>query len=138
MSHRGQQHVVMPPGVVVGRGVQNDVHEGTNVRHSSLLDVEVGDNGVFIRRRVGRELLGRGRRESQDQFLGGGGLPFEIDGGGLLLIKELTGGHDVTTRGGNLLLDSFIGRKRDDERWHEVLRRGGWACEQCDTVAAVL
>jgi hypothetical protein len=30
-SRQGQQHVVMPPGVVVERVIQNDVHEGTNV-----------------------------------------------------------------------------------------------------------
>jgi hypothetical protein len=41
-----------------------------------------------------------------DQYLGGG-LPFEIGGGGLLLIKELTGGQDATTHGGGFLLDSF-------------------------------
>jgi hypothetical protein len=75
-----------------------------------------------------------------DQLLGGG-LPFEINDGDLLLIKELTGGQDVTMRGSGLLLDSFSdsdqgieplledlsvgGRKGDDVRWHEDQRRGG-------------
>jgi hypothetical protein len=76
-----------------------------------------------------------------DQLLGGD-LPFEIGGGGLLLVKELTGGQDATTRGGGgLLLSSFTGgdhgvesllgdlgvggRKGDDVRWHEDRRRGG-------------
>jgi hypothetical protein len=43
------------------------------------------------------------------QLLGGGSLSFEISGGGLLLIKELTGGQDATMRGGGLLLGSFGG-----------------------------
>jgi hypothetical protein len=30
ISRQGQQHVVTPPGVVVKRGIQNDVHEGTH------------------------------------------------------------------------------------------------------------
>jgi hypothetical protein len=55
------------------------------------LDVEVGDDGVDVRRRSGHGLRGRGRRESGDQLLEGG-LLFEIGDGDLLLIKELTGG----------------------------------------------
>jgi hypothetical protein len=50
-------------------------------------------------------LRGRGRRGSGDQLLGGG-QPFEIGGGGLLLIKELTGGQNATTGGDGLLLGS--------------------------------
>jgi hypothetical protein len=64
ISRQGQQHVVTPPDVVVRHGIQNNVHKGTNVRHRSRLDVEVGDDGVIVQRRVGRELRGRGRRES--------------------------------------------------------------------------
>jgi hypothetical protein len=85
-------------------GVQVDF-----LHHGIRLDVEVGDDGVDVRRRSGRGLRGRGRRGSEDQLLsgglsfeiGGGGLlliKLEIGGGGLLLIKELTGGQDATTR----------------------------------------
>jgi hypothetical protein len=93
----------------------------------------VGDDGVDVRWKSGHALHGRGRRGSGDQLLGGG-LSFKI-GGSLLLIKELTGGHDATMRGGSLLLDSFSGgdqgvepllgdlgiggQKGDDVRWHE-------------------
>jgi hypothetical protein len=70
-----------------------------------------------------------------------GGLPFEIGGGGLLLIKELTGGQDTMMRGASLLLGSFDsddqgveplledlgvgGWKGDDVRWHDDRMRGG-------------
>jgi hypothetical protein len=103
------------------------------LHHGIRLDVEVGDDGVDVRQRSGRSLHGRERRGSGDQLLGGG-LPFEIGGGGLLLINELTGGQDATTCGGSLLLDNFDsddqgvepqledlgvgGRKSDDVRWH--------------------
>jgi hypothetical protein len=73
-------------------GVQVDF-----LHHGIRLDVEVGDDGVDVRRRSGRDLRGRGRRGSEDQLLSGS-LSFEIGGGGLLLIKELTGGQDATTR----------------------------------------
>jgi hypothetical protein len=95
------------------------------LHHGIHLDVEVGNDGVDIRRRSGR-----GRCGSGGQLLDGG----------LLLIKELTGGQDATTRGG-LLLGSFGGgdqgiepllgdldvggRKGDVVRWHEDQRRGG-------------
>jgi hypothetical protein len=116
-------------------GVQVDF-----LHHGICLDVEVGDDGVDVRRRSGRGLRGRERRGSGDQLLGGG-MPFEIGGGGLLLTKELTGGQDATTRGGSLLLSSFdsddqgveslledldVGDwKGDDVRWHDDRRRGG-------------
>jgi hypothetical protein len=113
-------------------GVQVDF-----LHHGIRLDVEVGNDGVDVRWRSGHGLHGRGRRGSEDQLLGSG-LPFEI-GDNLLLIKELTGGQDVTTRGDGLLLGSFggqdvelllgdlgvDGRKGDDVRWHEDRRRGG-------------
>jgi hypothetical protein len=67
-------------------GVQVDF-----LHHGIRLDVEVGDDGVDVRRRSGHSLRGRERRGSGDQLLGDG-LPFEIGVGGLLLIKELTGG----------------------------------------------
>jgi hypothetical protein len=76
------------------------------LHHGIRLNVEVGDDDVDIRRRSDRGLRGRERRGSRDQLLGGG-LPFEIGGGVLLLIKELTSGQDATTRGGGLLLGSF-------------------------------
>jgi hypothetical protein len=50
ISRQGQQHVVTPPGVVVERGIQNDVHEGTHVRHRNHLEVEVGDYDVELSR----------------------------------------------------------------------------------------
>jgi hypothetical protein len=116
-------------------GVQVDF-----LHHGIRLDVEVGDDGVDVRRRSGCDLRGRGRCGSGDQLLGGG-LPFKIGGGGLLLIKELTSGHDMMMRGSGLLLSSFSandqsieplledlgvgGRKGDDVRWHEDRRRGG-------------
>jgi hypothetical protein len=59
--------------------------------HDICLDVEDGDNGVDVRRRSGRGLRGRVRRGSGDQLLDSD-LSFEIGGGDLLLIKELTGG----------------------------------------------
>jgi hypothetical protein len=122
--------------------------------HGIRLDVEVGDDGVDIRQRSGRGLRGRERRGSGDQLLSGG-LPFEIGGGGLLLIKELTGGQDATTHGGGLLLGSFNnddqdveplledldvgGRKGDDVQWHDDQRRGGGvgfvAHKHCSTEA---
>jgi hypothetical protein len=77
ISRQGQWHVVTPPSVVVGRGIQNNVHEGTNVRHHNRLDVEVGDDGVFVRRRVGHDLRGRGRRRSPHQ--GADGWPRHDD-----------------------------------------------------------
>jgi hypothetical protein len=58
-------------------GVQVDF-----LHHGICLDVEVGDDGVDVRRRSGHGLRGRERRGSGDQLLGGG----------LLLTKELTGG----------------------------------------------
>jgi hypothetical protein len=125
ISRQGQQHVVTPPGIVVGRGVQNNVHEGTNIRHRSHLDVEVGDDGVFIQRRVGCGLCGQGRRGSQDQLLGGDSLPFEIGGGGLHLIKELMGSQDATMRGGGLLFDNFGGGNQGVEPLLEGLDVGG-------------
>ncbi len=76
------------------------------LHHGIRLDVEVGDDGVDIRRRSGRGLRGRERRGSGDQLLSGA-LPFEIGGGGLLLIKELTDGQDATTHDGGLLLGSL-------------------------------
>jgi hypothetical protein len=116
-------------------GVQVDF-----LHHGIRMDVEVGDDGVDVRRRSGRGLRGQERRGSGDQ-LRGGGLPFEIGDGGLLLIKELTGSQDAMTRGGGLLLGSFDGgdqgvepllgdldvggQKGDNVRWHEDRRRGG-------------
>jgi hypothetical protein len=82
----------MPLGVVVGRDVQNDVHEGTNVQHRDRLNVEVGDDDVFVRQGDDCGLHGRGRCGSWNQFLGGVGLSFKIGGSSMLLIKELTGG----------------------------------------------
>jgi hypothetical protein len=108
VSCQGQHHVVTPPGVVGGCGVQNDVDERTDIQNRSRLDVDVGDDGVFIRRRVGHGLLSWGRCGSQDQLLGGSdSLSFKFNDGGLLLIKELTSSQDVTTRGDGLLLDSI-------------------------------
>jgi hypothetical protein len=68
------------------RGVQVDF-----LHHGICLDVEVGDDGVDVRRRSGCGLRDRERRGSRDQLLDGG-LPFKISGGDLLFIKELTGG----------------------------------------------
>jgi hypothetical protein len=76
------------------------------LHHGIRLDVEVDDDGVDVQRRSGHDLRGRERRGSRDQLLGGG-LPFKIGGGSLLLIKELTGGQDAMTCGGGLLLGSF-------------------------------
>jgi hypothetical protein len=128
------------------RGVQVDF-----LHHGIRLDVEAGDDGVDVRQRSGHGLCGRERRGSGDQLLSGG-LPFEIGGGGLLLLKELTGGQDATTRGGGLLLGSFDsddqgvepllkdldvgGRKGDDVRWHDDRRRG-WGREQLMGCSAV-
>jgi hypothetical protein len=67
------------------------------LHHGIHLDVEVGDDGVDVRQRSGRGLRGRERCGSGDQLLGGG----------LLLIKELTGGQDTMTRDSGLLLGSF-------------------------------
>jgi hypothetical protein len=69
-------------------GVQVDF-----LHHGICLDVEVGDDGVDVRQRSGRDLRGRGTRGSGDLLLGRG-LSFEI-GGGLLLIKERMGGQDA-------------------------------------------
>jgi hypothetical protein len=93
------------------------------LHHGIHLDVEVGDD-VDVRQRSGRDLCGRGRRGSRDQLLGGG-LPFEIGGGGLLLIKELTGSQDAMTRGGSLLLGSFGGGNQGVEPLLEGLGIGG-------------
>jgi hypothetical protein len=71
-------------------GVQVDF-----LHHGIRLDVEVDDDGVDVRRRSGRGLRGQERRGFGGQLFGGG-LPFEIDSGGLLLIKELTSGQDAT------------------------------------------
>jgi hypothetical protein len=68
------------------------------LHHGIHLDVEVSDDGVNVGRRSGHGLRDRERRGSGDQ-------PFKIGGGGLLLIKELTGGQDATTRGGGLLFN---------------------------------
>jgi hypothetical protein len=35
-------------GESISRQCQNDVHEGRNVWHCNHLDVEVGDDGVFV------------------------------------------------------------------------------------------
>jgi hypothetical protein len=94
------------------------------LHHGIHLDVKVGDDGVVIRWRSGRGLHGRGRRGSGDQLLGGG-LPFEITDDGVLLIKELTGGQDMTTRGGGLLLGSFGGGDQGVEPLLEGLGVGG-------------
>jgi hypothetical protein len=110
------------------------------LHHGIRLDVEVGDDGVDVRRRSGCGFRGRGRRGSGDQLLGDS-LLFEIGGSALLLIKELTGGQDATTRDSGLLLGSFggddqgveplledlsvSGRKGNDVQWHEDRRRGG-------------
>jgi hypothetical protein len=64
-------------------GVQVDF-----LHHGIRLDVEVVDDGVDVRRRSGCGLHGREIRGSGDRLLGGG-LSFEIGGGGLLLIKVL-------------------------------------------------
>jgi hypothetical protein len=61
---------------------------------------------------------------SGDQLLGGG-LPFENGDDGLLLIKELTGGQDATTRGGGLLLGSFDSDDQGVEPLLEDLGVGG-------------
>jgi hypothetical protein len=76
------------------------------LHHGIHLDVEVGDDGVNVQQRSGHGLRGRERRGSRDQLLGDD-LPFEVSGGGLLLIKELMGGKDAMTRSGGLLLGSF-------------------------------
>jgi hypothetical protein len=95
------------------------------LHHGIRLDVEVGDNGVNVRRRSGHGLHGQERRGSRDQLLGGG-QPFEIGGGSLLLIKELTGGQDVMTHGGGLLLGSIDIDDQDVEPLLEDLSVGGW------------
>jgi hypothetical protein len=118
-------------------GVQVDF-----LHHGIRLDVEADDDGVDVSRRSGRSICGRERYGSGDQLLGGG-LPFEIGGGGMLLMKELTGGQDAMTHGGGLLLSTFdsddqgveplleglgvSGWKGDDVRWHDDQRRGGSA-----------
>jgi hypothetical protein len=73
------------------------------LHHGIRLDVEVGDDGVNVRRRSNHGLHGRKRRGSGDQLLGGG-MPFEIGGGDLLLIKELTGGQDAMTKASSCFL----------------------------------
>jgi hypothetical protein len=52
-------------------------------------------------------------------------VPFEIGGGGLLLIMELTGGQDATTHGGGLLLGSFNHDDQGVELLLEDLDVGG-------------
>jgi hypothetical protein len=96
------------------------------LHHGIRLDVEIGDDGVDVRRRSGRSLRGLERRGSGDQLLGGS-LPFEIGGGGLLLIKELTSGQDAdaTTRGGGLLFGSFDSDDQGVEPLLEDLGVGG-------------
>jgi hypothetical protein len=100
------------------------------LHHGIRLDVEVGDDGVDVLQRSGRGLRGRERRGSRDQLIGGG-LPFEIGGGGLLLIKELTGGQDVMTRGGGLLLGSF---DSDDQGVEPLLKDLGVGSRKGDDV----
>jgi hypothetical protein len=39
VSRQGQHNVITPLSIVGGRGVQNDVPEGTNIQHHSHLDV---------------------------------------------------------------------------------------------------
>jgi hypothetical protein len=47
---------------VIGRGVEDDVHQLADVEHYSRLKVKFGDDRVFIGRRGdGDELRGRGR-----------------------------------------------------------------------------
>jgi hypothetical protein len=94
------------------------------LHHGIRLNVEVGDDGVDVRRRSGCGLCGRERRGSGNQLLGGG-LPFEIGGGSLLLIKELMGIQDATTRGGSLLLGSFDSDDQGVEPLLEDLGIGG-------------
>jgi hypothetical protein len=86
--------------------------------------VEVGDDGIDVRRRSDRGLRGRERCGSRDQLLSDG-PPFEIGGGGLLLIKELTDGQDAMTRGGGLLLGSFDSDDQGVEPLLEDLGVGG-------------
>jgi hypothetical protein len=100
------------------------------LHHGIRLDVEVGDNGVDVLRRSGRGLRGRERLGSGDQLISGG-LPFEIGGGGLLLIKELTGGQDVMTRGDGLLLGSF---DSDDQGVEPLLEDLGVGSRKGDDV----
>jgi hypothetical protein len=85
------------------------------LHHGIRLDVEVGDDGFDVRRRSGRDLCGRERRGSGGQLLGGG----------LLLIKELTGGQDATTCGGGLLHGSFDSDDLSVEPLLEDLSVGG-------------
>jgi hypothetical protein len=94
------------------------------LHHGIRLDMEVGDDGVDVRRKSGRGLRGRERRGSGNQLLGGG-LPFEIGGSSLLLIKELMGIQDTTTHGGGLLLDSFDSVDQGVEPLLEDLGIGG-------------
>jgi hypothetical protein len=100
-------------------GVQVDF-----LHHGIRLNVELGDDGVDVRQRSGRDLRGQERRGSRGQLLGGG-LSFENGDSDLLLIKELTGGQDVTTHGGDLLLSSFDSDDQGVERLLEDLSVSG-------------
>jgi hypothetical protein len=99
-------HHVTPAGVCGGAGVEDDVHEGTDVEDGRCLEVKTGDDGLLIGRRNRRRVRGTRRRSWHKLVSGDGSL---LQGGCcLLLLQEGACGPGTTACSHRLLL-GFLG-----------------------------
>jgi hypothetical protein len=99
-------HQVTPAGVVGGGGVEDDVHEGTDVEDGRCLEVKTGDDGLLIGGRGQRRVGGVRRRARHKLVSSNGGL---LQGGCrlLLLLQEGACGPG-TAACSNCLLLGFL------------------------------
>jgi hypothetical protein len=98
-------HQVTPAGVVGGGGVEDDVHEGTDVEDGRCLEVKTGDDGLLIGGRFRRRVGSVRRRARHKLASSDGGL---LQGGRRLLLQEGACGPGTTACSNRLLL-GFLG-----------------------------
>jgi hypothetical protein len=123
-------HQVTPAGVGGGAGVEDDVHEGTDVEDGRCLEVKTGDDGLLIGRRSRRRVSGTRRRSRHKLASGDGGL---LQGGCRLLLLQEGACGPGTAACSNRLLVGFLGVL--DEGVEFGFEGGGGDVSRCSTHA---
>jgi hypothetical protein len=121
-------HQVTPAGVCGEAGVEDNVHEGTDVEDGRCLEVKTGDDGLLIGRCSRRCVRGTRRRSRHKLASGDGGL---LQGGCCLLLQEGACGLGMTACSHRLLL-GFLGVLDESV---EFGLEGGGGVSRCSTHA---